>query len=196
MWPHFMHRRVQCSKPERAGIARWIAIRAWHLGQRGRWASGNSGGDDGRSDMASIPARPRCRLFKTKLGHWGSAAAAVNSLDGGHAPGYQLPHLWARGRKCLTRSTTLLSPPTWRASPPWSHPISGLAYFGTAAFAVRLLRLDQKVIDGIPMNPRRMANTLNTKPELLREFCGHFTKPGDETVVLFADGRAVEISMF
>jgi hypothetical protein len=37
------------------------------------------------------------------------------------------------------------------------------AYFGTAAFAVRLLRLDQKLMDGIPMNPRRMANTLNTK---------------------------------
>ena len=33
------------------------------------------------------------------------------------------------------------------------------AYFGTAAFAVRLLRLDQKLMDGIPMNPRRMANT-------------------------------------
>jgi hypothetical protein len=29
------------------------------------------------------------------------------------------------------------------------------AYFGTAAFAVRLLRLDQKLMDGIPMNPRR-----------------------------------------
>jgi hypothetical protein len=26
------------------------------------------------------------------------------------------------------------------------------AYFGTAAFAVRLLRLDQKVADGIPIN--------------------------------------------
>jgi hypothetical protein len=32
------------------------------------------------------------------------------------------------------------------------------AYFGTAAFAVRLLRLDQKLMDGVPMNPRRMAN--------------------------------------
>jgi hypothetical protein len=70
------------------------------------------------------------------------------------------------------------------------------AYFGTAAFAVRLLRLDHKLMDGIPMNPRRLANVLNTKPELLREFCGHLTKPGDETVVLFADGRAVEIPVF
>jgi hypothetical protein len=49
--------------------------------------------------------------------------------------------------------------------------------------------------DGIPMDPRRMANMLNTKPELLREFCGHFAKPG-EAVVLFADGRAVEIPVF
>jgi hypothetical protein len=70
------------------------------------------------------------------------------------------------------------------------------AYFGTAAFAVRLLRVDQKLADGIPMNPRRMANVLNTKPELLREFCGHLTKPGDLTVVLFADGRPVEIPVF
>jgi hypothetical protein len=61
---------------------------------------------------------------------------------------------------------------------------------------VRLLRLDQKLIDGIPLNPRRMANVLNTKPELLREFCGHLAKPGDQTVVLFADGRAVEIPVF
>jgi hypothetical protein len=37
------------------------------------------------------------------------------------------------------------------------------SYFGTAAFAVRLLRLDQKLMDGIPINPHRMANTLNTK---------------------------------
>jgi hypothetical protein len=66
-------------------------------------------------------------------------------------------------------------------------------YFGTAAFAVRLLRLNQKLADGIPMNPRRLANTLNTKPELLREFCGHFAKPGEEIVMLYADGTAVEV---
>jgi hypothetical protein len=67
------------------------------------------------------------------------------------------------------------------------------AYFGTAAFAVRLLRLDQKLADGIPMNPRRVGNILNVKPELLREFCGHLIAAGDETVVLYADGKAVEI---
>ena len=34
-----------------------------------------------------------------------------------------------------------------------------------------------KARGGIPINPRRMANTLNTKPELLREFCGYLAKP-------------------
>jgi hypothetical protein len=34
-----------------------------------------------------------------------------------------------------------------------------------------------------------MANVFNTKPELLQEFCGHLAKPGDETVVLYADGK-------
>ena len=29
------------------------------------------------------------------------------------------------------------------------------------------------------MNPRRMANVLNTKPELLREFLAHFATLGD-----------------
>jgi hypothetical protein len=43
------------------------------------------------------------------------------------------------------------------------------------------------------MNPRRMSNVLNTKPDLLQEFCGHLIAPGDETVVLFADGKPVEI---
>jgi hypothetical protein len=86
-------------------------------------------------------------------------------------------------------------PATRRASPPWSRPISDL-HISAPPFAVWLLRLDQKLIDGIPMNPRRMANVLNTKPELLRKICGHLAKQGDETVVLFADGRAVEIPVF
>jgi hypothetical protein len=42
------------------------------------------------------------------------------------------------------------------------------AYFGTAAFAVRRLRLDQMLIACIPINPRRMSNILNTKPVLMR----------------------------
>jgi len=46
-------------------------------------------------------------------------------------------------------------------------------------------------MDGIPMNPRRMANLLNVTPELLREFLAHLSKSDDETVTLYADGRAV-----
>jgi hypothetical protein len=54
--PHLVHRMVQCSKPERAGIMRWTAIRAWHLGQRGRCVTRDgSSGDDCRSDMTLIP---------------------------------------------------------------------------------------------------------------------------------------------
>jgi hypothetical protein len=34
-------------------------------------------------------------------------------------------------------------------------------YFGTAAFAVRLLRLDQKIVSGMPMSLKRLANVLN-----------------------------------
>jgi hypothetical protein len=62
-----------------------------------------------------------------------------------------------------------------------------VAYFGTAAFAVRLLRLDQK---------RRMANPLNTKPELLREFCRHLAKPSDETVTCTRIAGRLKIRCF
>jgi hypothetical protein len=73
-------------------------------------------------------------------------------------------------------------PPTWRSVAAVVASDFRFAYFGTAALAVRLLRLDQKLIDGVPMSPRRMADVLNTKPELLLEFCGHLAEPGDETV--------------
>jgi hypothetical protein len=46
---------------------------------------------------------------------------------------------------------------------------------------------------GIPMDIPAHVEHLDPKPELLREFCGHLTKPGDETVVLYADGKPVEI---
>ena len=65
-------------------------------------------------------------------------------------------------------------------------------YFGIAACAVRMLRLNQKLMDGVPMNPQRMANLLNVTDGLLREVLARLSKPDDETVTLFADGRAVE----
>jgi hypothetical protein len=61
--------------------------------------------------------------------------------------------------KCLTFSTTSLEhlPATRRASPPSSHPISGSRISAPAAFVVRLLRLDQKLTDGIPSSRRKAA---------------------------------------
>jgi hypothetical protein len=60
-----------------------------------------------------------------------------------------------------------------------------LAYFGTAAFVVRLLRLDQKLMDGIPMNPRRMANLLNVTSTLMAGRLRYrlFEPPGAQTSV-------------
>jgi hypothetical protein len=79
-------------------------------------------------------------------------------------------------------------PPTWRASPPWSHPISDSRISAPpirgAAAAV-----------GSEADRRHPDEPAPPKPELLREFCGHLAKPDDETVLL-ADGRAVEIPVF
>ena len=39
---------------------------------------------------------------------------------------------------------------------------------------MRLLRLDQKIVSGVPMTLKRMANVLNTDAMLLQEFCDGF----------------------
>jgi hypothetical protein len=70
------------------------------------------------------------------------------------------------------------------------------AYFGTVAFAVRLLRLDQKIASGVPMSLRRVANILNTDTMLFQEFCNRLSKYGDKTVILFADVQAMEVPIF
>jgi hypothetical protein len=70
------------------------------------------------------------------------------------------------------------------------------AYFGTAAFAVRLLRLDQKIASGVPMSLKRVANVLNTDAMLFQEFCDRLSKYGDRTLTLFGDGQAVEVPVF
>jgi hypothetical protein len=44
-------------------------------------------------------------------------------------------------------------------------------------------------------HPKRMANLFTVTLELLREFLAHLSKPDDETVTLYADGRAVEIQV-
>jgi hypothetical protein len=45
-------------------------------------------------------------------------------------------------------------------------PDDRFAYFGTAAFAGRLLRLDQKIVAGVPMSLKRMANLLHRRRAL------------------------------
>jgi hypothetical protein len=70
------------------------------------------------------------------------------------------------------------------------------AYFGTAAFTVRLLRLDQKIVSGVPMSLRRVANILNTDATLFQAFCDRLSKYGDKTLVLYADGMPVAIPVF
>jgi hypothetical protein len=81
-----------------------------------------------------------------------------------------------------------------RASRPSSH--RRFAYFGTSTFAVRLLRLDQKIASGIPMSLRRVANILNTDAMLFQEFCDRLSQYGDKTAIKFADGQVVEVSIF
>jgi hypothetical protein len=70
------------------------------------------------------------------------------------------------------------------------------AYFASAAFAIRLLRLDQKIGGGVPMSLKRVANILNTDAMLFQAFCDRLSKYGDKTLTLFADGQAVEIPVF
>jgi hypothetical protein len=63
------------------------------------------------------------------------------------------------------------------------------AYFGTAAFAIRLLRLDQKIASGVPMSLRRVANILGTDAMLFQEFTDRFSKYGDRTLCCSRTGR-------
>jgi hypothetical protein len=61
---------------------------------------------------------------------------------------------------------------------------------------VRLLRLDQKIVSGVPMSLKRVANILNPDAMLFQESCDRFSKYGDRTLTLFADGQAVEVPVF
>jgi hypothetical protein len=73
---------------------------------------------------------------------------------------------------------------------------SRFAYFGTAAFAVGLLRLDQKTARGVPMSLKRVANVLDTDTALFQEFCDRLSAYGDRTLLLFAGGQAVQVPVF
>jgi hypothetical protein len=70
------------------------------------------------------------------------------------------------------------------------------AYFGTNAFTIRLLRLDQKIVSGVPMSLRRVANVLGTDAMVFQAFSDRLSRYGDKTLVLFADGMPVAIPVF
>ena len=61
---------------------------------------------------------------------------------------------------------------------------------------MRLLRLDQKIVGGVPMSLKRVANILNTDAMLFQEFRDPLSKYSDKTLTLFADGQAVEMPVF
>ncbi len=82
-----------------------------------------------------------------------------------------------------------------QASPADMAPIAAIvasdfrfAYFGTAAFAVRIAAARSETCRRHPDEPAQVGEHPE-KPELLRKFCDHLAKPGDETVVLLVDGR-------
>jgi hypothetical protein len=60
---------------------------------------------------------------------------------------------------------------TRHASPLWFASDPRFAYFGTAAFAVRPLRLDRGMVSGVPMTLRCMANVLSVDATLFQQFC-------------------------
>jgi hypothetical protein len=60
----------------------------------------------------------------------------------------------------------------------------------------RFAYFDQKIVGGVPMTLKRVANILNTDATLFQEFRDRFSKYGDRTLTLFADGRPVEVPVF
>jgi hypothetical protein len=52
------------------------------------------------------------------------------------------------------------------------------------------------LVSGAPMTLRRVVDVLNTDAMLFQEFCDRFSKYGDKSLTLFADGQAVEVPVF
>jgi hypothetical protein len=61
---------------------------------------------------------------------------------------------------------------------------------------MKLLRLDQKLIEGIPMNPRRMANVFEHQAGAVAGVLRPSRQAGRRDHGAVADGRAVEIPVF
>jgi hypothetical protein len=60
--------------------------------------------------------------------------------------------------------------------------------------AIRPLRLYKKI--AMPISLRRVTNILNTDAMLFQAFTHRFSRYGDKTLTLFADGEAVEVPVF
>jgi hypothetical protein len=54
----------------------------------------------------------------------------------------------------------------------------------------------RKSSPGVPMSLNRVANVLDTDTALFQEFCDRLSMYGDRTLLLFADGQAVEVPVF
>jgi len=70
---------------------------------------------------------------------------------------------------------------------------SRFAAFGTAVFAVLLRRLDQKLADGNPDEAAPHGERARHQARVVAGVLRPLIAPGDETVVLYADGKPVEI---
>jgi hypothetical protein len=65
------------------------------------------------------------------------------------------------------------------------------AYFGTSAFAIRLLRLKQKIVSGVP----RVSSAWRTFSTPTPHSCRNSVM-GFRSMTLCADGQAMEVPIF
>jgi hypothetical protein len=73
---------------------------------------------------------------------------------------------------------------------------SRFGYFGTSAFAIRLLRLGKKDRQRRVDEPPTRGEHPHTDGMLFQEFTDRLSKYGGKTLTLFADGQVVEVPVF
>src|SRR5882672_3824291 len=71
IWPHLVHRKVQCSKPGRDATVRWTVTRAWHLARISHGVK-RIGAPNQRklfceNDFVMIRGEPRCRQSVSRI---------------------------------------------------------------------------------------------------------------------------------
>jgi hypothetical protein len=82
---------------------------------------------------------------------------------------------------------------TRQASPPWFHSTPALHISGRQRSLWGCCGSIRKSSPGVPMSLNRVANVLDTDTALFQEFCDRLSMYGDRTLLLFADGQAVEV---